>query len=95
MTIGPDGAHWFTDPGTESVSRIDANGTVTEYPLPELPRVAQGYEHDAYGTPAAITTVSSELWVASSSGEGMYSINPNGVARATTARRHQHRRHRR
>jgi hypothetical protein len=96
MTIGPEGAHWFTDPGTESVGRVDTNGAVTEYPLPEVPTAAEGYERDPYPTPAAISTVGSELWVASSSGEGMYSVC---VAcepmRATTAKRHHHRRHRR
>jgi hypothetical protein len=44
------------DPGSESVGRVAADGTVTEYALPELPTAAQGYESDPYPTPGAITT---------------------------------------
>lgn len=93
VTIGPEGDHWFTDPGTESIGRVDSKGTVTEYPLPQLPKAAQGYEGDPYPTPGAISAVGSELWVASSSGEGMYSVC---VAcqpiKATTAMHHHYRR---
>jgi len=95
VTVGPEGLHWFTDPGTESVGRVDAKATVTEYPLPQLPKAAQGYENDPYLTPGAITTVGSELWVASSSGEGMASVCPSCTPVAAKVVRHHHRRHRR
>jgi hypothetical protein len=95
MTVGPDGAHWFTDPGTESVGRVASNGAVTEYPLPAVPSTAQGYPRDAYPTPAAIATVGSELWVASSSGEGMYSVNPSGTPTHAARAASRHRHHRR
>jgi hypothetical protein len=90
MTVGPEGLHWFTDPGTESVGCV-CNG-VHEYPLPSIPAATQGYPGDPYPTPGAITTVGSELWVASSSGEGMFSVSP--TASPARVARH-HRRHRR
>jgi hypothetical protein len=90
MTIGPEGAHWFTDPGSESVGCV-CNGTVSEYPLPQLPKAAQGYEGDPWPTPAAITAAGSELWVASSSGEGMFSVNPSATAKSAARNLHRER----
>src|SRR5215469_11432692 len=31
IAVGPDGALWFTDQGTNSISRITMSGTVTTY----------------------------------------------------------------
>jgi hypothetical protein len=97
MTIGPEGAHWFTDVGTHSVGCV-CNGNVTEYPLPELPPVARGYNETqesnpplskylAVNVPGAITAVGNELWVASATGEGMTSVCPSCPAKAARHRR--------
>jgi virginiamycin B lyase len=34
ITLGPDGALWFTEPRDNSIGRITTTGAVTEYPLP-------------------------------------------------------------
>jgi streptogramin lyase len=100
LTIGQEGLVWFTDPGTESVGRLQV-GTVTEYPLPLLPVEAEGYpsDQDRYPTPEAITAEGSILWVASASGKGIYSVNPTAtaarVATHATRSRNRHRRRRR
>jgi hypothetical protein len=88
------GAVWFTDPGTESVGQLQGD-TITEYPLPLLPVEAEGYpgDLDRYPTPGAIAAERSILWVASASGKGIYSVNPEATAaKATATRRHRHRR---
>lgn len=33
LTAGPDGAVWFTDPGTGQVGRVGLDGVVTQYPV--------------------------------------------------------------
>jgi hypothetical protein len=104
ITAGPDGAIWFTDAGTHSVGRLDpATGAITECPLPEVREGARGYPtmsessppqktYISINAPGAITTVRSELWVASATGEGMVSANPAATAARVATR---HRRHRR
>jgi virginiamycin B lyase len=34
LTLGADGALWFTDPSTNQIGRLAVSGVVTEYPLP-------------------------------------------------------------
>ncbi len=34
LTLGPDGALWFTDPLSNQIGRLTLTGAVTEYPLP-------------------------------------------------------------
>src|SRR5262245_56744452 len=34
ITAGPDGALWYTDPGSNKIGRISIAGAVTEYTLP-------------------------------------------------------------
>src|SRR5438874_8101112 len=33
VTAGPDGALWFTEPGTDKIGRITTTGSVTEFAL--------------------------------------------------------------
>ncbi len=42
MTVGPDGAVWFTDTGTHALGRITTAGAVTEYPTTLLPYLSGG-----------------------------------------------------
>lgn len=42
MTLGPDGAVWFTDTGTHALGRITTAGTLTEYPTTLLPSFTSG-----------------------------------------------------
>jgi virginiamycin B lyase len=48
ITAGPDGAMWFTETGADQIGRIDADGTITEFPLPE--------RHRMHTNPAGIVT---------------------------------------
>ncbi len=34
ITVGPDGALWFTEPGTDRIGRIDTSGNVTDFSIP-------------------------------------------------------------
>jgi virginiamycin B lyase len=34
ITVGPDGAIWFTEPGSNSIGRLTLAGVMTHYPLP-------------------------------------------------------------
>jgi virginiamycin B lyase len=34
LTLGPDGALWFTDPSTNQIGRLTVSGALSEYPLP-------------------------------------------------------------
>src|ERR1700742_2427686 len=34
ITVGPDGALWFTESGSGKIGRITTSGVITEFPLP-------------------------------------------------------------
>jgi virginiamycin B lyase len=42
LYTGPDGALWFTEPGSNQVGRITTAGKVTEYPLPTMASEPEG-----------------------------------------------------
>ena len=71
LTVGPEGAIWFTDLNG-FVGRL-ANGNISEYPL-------SSNEHIV---PTAITTFGSELWVTEEEKTELASINPSAPAEET------------
>jgi streptogramin lyase len=42
MTVGPDGALWFTEENTNNIGRITTGGAITEYAIPTAGAVANG-----------------------------------------------------
>lgn len=42
ITLGPDGAMWFTERDGNKIGRIDAAGTITEFPIPTFPSSPEG-----------------------------------------------------
>ncbi|MEW6475925.1 MAG: hypothetical protein AB1679_27020 [Actinomycetota bacterium] len=54
LTVGPDGAIWFVEMGADKVGRVGADGTVTEYPLPERDRIHANPEGLAVGSDGAL-----------------------------------------
>jgi streptogramin lyase len=65
LTVGPEGAIWFTDPGSNAVGRV-LDGAVTEYPIPSESQVI----------PEEIVTVGNELWFDEADSASLGSINP-------------------
>ena len=66
-TIGPDGAVWFTETGTNAIGRL-SGGVITEYPLPHG------------GTPAAITSgPDGALWFTESGASRLGRIATDGA----------------
>src|ERR671925_612329 len=37
ITVGPDGALWFTEENKHKIGRITTSGSITEYPVPTVP----------------------------------------------------------
>src|SRR5687767_7975121 len=37
ITVGPDGALWFTEENGHKIGRITTDGAITEYPIPTVP----------------------------------------------------------
>jgi streptogramin lyase len=67
ITLGPDGALWFTSAANDSIGRIDTGGTVTTYPGPGIDgpfRIAAG--------PDGL------LWFTNFVGDSIGSIDPGG-----------------
>jgi streptogramin lyase len=68
ITVGPDGALWFTDPGDESIGRASTAGAISEYPI----------GGSATPTPDAITSYGGELWFTEAGLQDVASANPDG-----------------
>ena len=67
MAIGPDGATWFTETGTNAIGRV-AGGVIREYPLPRG------------GTPTAITAgPDGALWFTESGASRLGRIATDGA----------------
>jgi virginiamycin B lyase len=71
ITVGPEGALWFTDPGTNSIGRV-SGGQVTEYPIP-------GGEVG----PTQIVSFGGELWFTEETAIALGSVNPTAPPMAT------------
>ncbi len=80
ITVGPDGALWFTDGGDESIGRITTAGQISEYPIGTR----------TPSSPEGIVTVGGELWFAQEGLTALGSVDPNGqpapVKAATSTR---------
>ena len=69
LTVGPDGALWFTEENGHKIGRITTDGAITEYPLPTNP-----------SSPGEITAgPDGALWFTE------FGANPPKVGRLTTA----------
>ena len=70
MTLGPDGAIWFTESGASQIGRVDATGAITEFPTPT-----------AGSSPWGITAGSDgNLWFTESAAAGKIGrITPSGT----------------
>jgi streptogramin lyase len=69
ITVGPDGALWFTEENGHKIGRITTGGRITEYPIPTNP-----------SSPAEITAgPDGNLWFTE------FGANPPKVGRLTTA----------
>ena len=53
ITVGPDGALWFTENGANQIGRITTAGVITEFPLPN----ADSYPNTARCTSVATGTI--------------------------------------
>src|SRR5690348_13489554 len=54
ITVGPDGALWFTETAGNNIGRITTSGAITEYPAPTTPfNYSPGY---------IVTGPDGELW---------------------------------
>ena len=68
MTVGPDGALWFTEFGADKIGRRATDGTITTYPV------------GASGQPADIVTgPDGNLWFTQDSGNAVGRITTSGV----------------
>jgi virginiamycin B lyase len=54
IVAGPDGAMWFTEMGADQIGRINAEGLITEYPLPDRNRRHANPEGITVGPDGAI-----------------------------------------
>jgi virginiamycin B lyase len=68
ITLGPDGAIWFTEENGNKIGRITTAGAITEYPVPTN---ASGSQEIAAGPDGA-------LWFTE------YGANPPKIGRVTT-----------
>ena len=69
ITVGPDGALWFTEENGHKIGRITTDGTITEYPTPT-----------PFSAPNEITTgPDGALWFTE------FGANPPKIGRLTTA----------
>jgi virginiamycin B lyase len=68
VTVGPEGAIWFTDPGTNSVGRV-MDGQVTEFPIPGVESAG----------PDSIVTVGGEMWFNEDNAPALGSIDPSAA----------------
>ena len=69
ITVGPDGALWFTDGGDDSIGRITTAGQISEYPI-GTPTPA---------SPQGIVSQGGRLWFAEAGLTALGSVDPNGV----------------
>jgi virginiamycin B lyase len=72
LTIGPDGAIWFTEYGDTHIGRITTQGTITEYALPSP------FVHSLDITSGA----DGNLWFTDELGSNIGRITPNGQVTA-------------
>jgi streptogramin lyase len=56
ITVGPDGALYFTDPGDDSIGRITTAGEVSEFPIPPVPTSMQITKGSADAVPDLIVS---------------------------------------
>lgn len=69
ITVGPDGALWFTEYGGNNVGRITTAGAITEYTIPETG-----------GSPIGITAGSDgDLWFTENFGNTINQMTTSGV----------------
>jgi virginiamycin B lyase len=85
VTVGPEGAIWFTDPGDDSVGRV-LNGAASEYEVPPL----AGGEQVIKGEPAALPDTialgpDGALWATEGNARAIARIDPNGTQPASPA----------
>jgi virginiamycin B lyase len=69
ITLGPDGAMWFTDGGDEEIGRITPAGAISEYPIGTAGEVS----------PEQITAYAGQLWFAEAGVTALGSVDPTGV----------------
>jgi virginiamycin B lyase len=69
ITVGPDGALWFTENNAGYIGRLDpSTGAITEYPIPSP------------GTqPVGIVAADGKLWFAENQGDDIGSVDPSLV----------------
>lgn len=58
MTVGSDGAFWFTDYRRNAIGRMDKSGAFKEYPLPEAGALGAGW----YGQSQIATACDGAVW---------------------------------
>lgn len=58
MTVGSDGAFWFTDYRRNAIGRMDKSGALKEYPLPESGALGAGW----YGQSQIATACDGAVW---------------------------------
>lgn len=75
ITVGPDGALWFTEPSGSKIGRITTSGVITEFPIPAL------YPNEVrWATPMGITAgPDGALWFTITDRPGIGRITISGV----------------
>src|SRR3954447_1292838 len=73
MTVGPDGALWFTERRGEAIGRITTTGTVTEFPVP---RSSENPLPDPQGIAAG---PDGALWFTEQTGGAVDRVTTDGV----------------
>lgn len=69
VTKGPDGNTWFTEQNPDTVARIDTNGQITEFPLP----------NGSSGIGVITTGPDGNLWFTEGSTDQIGRITPSGT----------------
>ncbi|HEY1688460.1 MAG TPA: hypothetical protein VGF95_06290 [Solirubrobacteraceae bacterium] len=82
LAVGKEGAVWFTDPGDASIGEVNANGEVSEYPLP-----APAKTTPPTPTPLPLKIAlapNGELWFTESI-NAFGSVNPSGATASSAS----------